>query len=126
MIKIVEKGESLTDIPNPVAKTGYTVEWDRIDFTNVTGNITVTAIETVKTYVITLNANEGSVSETTITFTYGQTYTLPTPIHNDKAFDCWTYNGEKVASEGEWKIDSDDVIIVLTAQWGLKEWTGSY
>ena len=42
----VKEGESFTGIPTPAAKTGYTVEWDTKDFTNITGNMTVTAIET--------------------------------------------------------------------------------
>ena len=121
----VKKGETLTDIPVPVAKTGYTVEWDTTDFTSVNGNMTVTAIETAKKYTITLNANGGEVSNATITVTYGEEYEILTPTHDDKSFICWMYNGKKIATTGVWNIDVDDVI-VFTAQWGDSEWSGIY
>jgi uncharacterized repeat protein (TIGR02543 family) len=121
----VKEGESFTDVPTPVAKTGYTVEWDTTDFTVVAGNMTVTAVETAKTYTITLNANGGKVSNTKITVIYGETYELPTPMHNDKAFVCWMYNGKKIAMTGIWSLDIDESI-VFVAQWGKSEWTDFY
>ena len=121
----VKKGETLTEIPVPVAKTGYTVEWDTTDFTSVNRNMTVTAIETAKKYTITLNANGGEVSNATITVTYGEEYEILTPTHDDKSFICWMYNGKKIATTGVWNIDVDDVI-VFTAQWGDSEWSGIY
>ena len=121
----VKEGESFTDIPTPVAKIGYMVEWDKTDFTVVARNMTITAIETAKTYTITLNANGGNVSNTTMTVTYGEVYEIPTPTHDDKAFDCWIYNGEKIAMTGVWNIDIDEAIIFV-AQWGHSAWTENF
>ena len=50
IVKTLKKGEALTDIPTPASKTGYTVAWEPIDFTNITADVTVNAIETAKTY----------------------------------------------------------------------------
>ena len=40
IVKTVSAGETLTDIPTPVqtGETGYTVVWDRTDFSNITEN----------------------------------------------------------------------------------------
>lgn len=122
----VKEGESLTEIPTPASKVGYNVAWDRTDFTNITENITVKAVETAKTYTITLNANGGSVEGITITVTYGQEYTLPTPTHQDKAFVCWMYNNEKIEAQGIWLIDAAEENLTIVALWGQNEWTNNY
>ena len=122
----VKEGESFTEIPTPAAKTGYTVEWDTKDFTNITGNMTVTAIQTAKTYTITLNANGGDLTQTTITLTYGQAYELPTPTHNNDVFVSWTYNGEKIASQGTWMMDVEISELTFVAEWVPSEWTNNY
>ncbi|MBQ5929565.1 MAG: hypothetical protein IIX02_02125 [Clostridia bacterium] len=59
--KEVEEGKALTDIPAPKDRTGYTVKWDKTaaDLANITGNVTVTAIETPNEYTITYEAGEG-------------------------------------------------------------------
>ncbi len=129
----VVKGESLTaeQYPAPQAKTGYTVAWDKLltELTDLTENVTVTAVETAKTYTITLNANGGTVSTTTVTLTYGEKYTLPTPTREREqnlvyTFTQWTYNGARVALNGTWNIDAENVELV--AQWEVDGWTGYY
>ena len=62
----------------------------------LSANATYYAIWTPKTYTLTFNANGGSVSQTTKTVTYGQTYTdLPTPTRNGYTFKGWyaEFNG---------------------------------
>ncbi len=125
----VQKGSTFTDIPATVNKVGYTVEWDETDLaalTNISGNVVVEAIETVKTYTITLNANGGTVSSKTITVTYGEAYTLETPTHDDYKFAYWTYDGEQVSMSGLWNIDVEGTAIELVAKWGKSTWTGNY
>ena len=51
----VEKDQALTDIPTPVEKTGYTLSWDRTDFSAITGDCIVYAVETANKYTITFN-----------------------------------------------------------------------
>ena len=122
----VKEGESFTEIPTPTAKIGYTVVWNKNEFTNVTENITVMAIETAKTYTIILNANGGNVSQTTFTVTYGQAYEFEKPIHNENAFISWKYNGEKVALSGVWDIDIESGEGELLAEWGDSIWSKNY
>lgn len=122
----VKQGEDFTEIPTPIAKTGYTVVWDKNEFANVSENITVTAIETAKTYKITLNVNGGSISQTSMTVTYGEEYELITPIHNDYAFDGWSYNGVEISIQGIWEIDMESNEITLDANWGKSCWTDNY
>ena len=43
VVKTLEKGDNLTDIPIPAEKTGYNVIWDRTDFTGIMEDIVVNA-----------------------------------------------------------------------------------
>ena len=126
IVKTLKKGETLTDIPTPASKTGYTVAWEPIDFTNITADVTVNAIETAKTYKLVFDANGGSLTQTTITVTYGQAYNLMTPAHDTKLFAGWMYNGTDVSLIGIWEIDADTAEVVLTAKWLNGGWTGNY
>ncbi len=124
----VKEGESFTNIPTPAAKPGYNIVWDKTEFTNVTDNITVNAVETAKTYTITLDAGDGEVEQTTITVTYGEAYTLPTPTIEDenKEFNGWVYNEtQKIPTTGTWRLDLDNNI-TLEAVWKEVGWTANY
>ena len=123
IVKFVETGASLTDIPEPQSKAGYTVSWDKTDFTNLYEHIIVTAVEIPKTYTVVLNPNGGSVSGTTITVTYGQAYELPFPIHPEYAFSAWVWVNQKISLNGTWNIDSEDGVVELLAQWGKNAWS---
>ena len=116
VVKTVEKGESLTDIPTPVERTGYTVVWDKTeeDLENITQNITVEAIETPNIYTITYDANGGEVDTQTQTVTYDQAYVLATPEREDYLFQGWTHNGNAVVSGEKWTIAGD---ATLVANW---------
>ena len=122
----VKEGESFTEIPTPAAKTGYTVAWDKTEFTNITEDVTVTVVETAKTYTIILNANGGNASQKKFTVTYGQAYEFVKPTHNEKSFVSWTYNGEKVSLSGVWNIDIEDGEGELVAEWGGSIWSKNY
>ena len=123
----VNEGGSLTeaDIPDPQQKKGYVIAWENVDLTNIQGNITVKAVETVKTYTIILNANGGTVSNTSIKISYGEAYTLPTPTNGDKTFQGWKYNGETISLNGTWDIDAKEDI-TLVASWRDDNWTNNY
>ena len=66
IVKTVKEGETLTDIPSPASKTGYTVAWDTLDFSNIFEDITVNAIETANEYTITYNLNGGTLETTSL------------------------------------------------------------
>ena len=125
IVKTVEKYTSLTDIPAPAEKKGYTIVWDKTDFRNITENIVVTAIETIKVYTITFEANIGTTMQTTMTITYGELYELPQATSEDGAFKGWSYNGVNVAMQGVWEMDLESGTLVLVAEWE-PDWTGSY
>lgn len=58
---------------------------------NITGNITLTAQWTPKTYTITLNGNGGSGNTSSVTATYNSS-TLSSSITNP-TLDCYTFDG---------------------------------
>ncbi len=111
VVKTVEEGESLTDIPTPVERTGYTVTWETVDLTNITKNITVEAIETPNTYTITYDAAGGEVATPTQTVTYDQEYVLATPEKEDYLFQGWTHNGNAVVSGEKWTIAENATLV---------------
>ena len=123
----VKAGESFTEIPKTVHKTGYMITWDETaiaKLTNVSENVEVVAKVEAKTYEIILNANGGTLAETKIIVTYGEAYELPSPTREGQLFFNWTYNNIKIDSQGTWSIDADD--IELIAVWGSNEWTNNY
>ena len=122
VVKTVEKGQSLTDIPTPQGKTGYTVTWSVTDFSNISGDMTVVAVEEPKTYQVTLkNGN----SETIVEVEYDDTYAFEEPTNEDYVFAGWKYGETTVLpTTGVWKIDADN--IVLVAKWGSKSHSGNY
>ena len=124
VIKTVERGSELLDVPTPAKKTGYTVTWDKTDFSNIQTDITVLAVEVPKSYTVTLNANGGTLSQTTFTIKYGQAYTLAKPTHDYDDFLGWTYNGQVIGISGVWNIDEDDNTILLIANWDV--YTGDF
>lgn len=117
VVKTVEKGATLTDIPAPKDKTGYTVTWNTTEFSNVSQNITVTAIETANEYTITYQPGNGTLDSLTQTVTYDAECTLKVPVNQDAAytFTCWTRaDNTSVAQTGTWKIAEN---VTLTAQY---------
>lgn len=78
VIKYVNEGETLTDIPMPVAVDGYTIVWEDKDFSNISSNIIVLAIQTANVYSISFDMNiEGIASVDDLQVTYAQEFTLP-------------------------------------------------
>ena len=117
IVKTVEKGATLTDIPAPKDKVGYSVTWNVAEFVDIYENITVTAVETANNYTITYQPGDGTLDAITQTVTYDAEYTLKIPVHQDAAytFTCWTRaDNTSVAQTGTWKIAED---ITLTAQY---------
>ncbi len=132
--KTVNKGDALTDVPPPAEKAGYSCAWDRTDFTNITENITVTAIETANVYTITFVAGEGgTVEPRTLQVTFNGAYSLPTPTKGGHIFLGWYDINEVRYTGGIWTKAGD---VTLTAQWQEetqneeptedKDWTDFY
>ena len=111
VVKTVVEGEEFV-APTPKAKKGYTVNWEAFDVESLTGDITVNAIATANDYIVTYDANGGSVDKTTDTVKYDSTPTLATATREGYSFDGWTYEGELIG--GKWTIDSN---VTLVAKW---------
>ena len=125
----VKEGEDFTEIPTPVAKTGYTIVWDKTDFTNVQESMTVTAQYTANTYTITYDVNGGSaLTETTQKVTYDEAYTVKdAPTKSGYTFKGWYIKGTDTKFEnGTWTTDGD---VAVEARWEKlpeEEWTKNY
>jgi uncharacterized repeat protein (TIGR02543 family) len=99
--KTVTYGQAYGTMPVPSTRTGYTFAgWytaktggKKVTASTVcyaSGNYTLYARWTPKTYTVTLNPNGGTCSTTSKKVTYGQTYgTLPTPTRSGYTFAGW-------------------------------------
>ena len=134
IVKEVESGEALTDIPTPVGKDGYDVAWNTTNFSKITGDLTVTAVLTPKTYVITYtynplldNAYEVTLEKTTQSVVYNTQFTLATATASNAEktliFQGWVdeETNEPVVA-GTYDFTRD---ITLVAQFGVAdvEWS---
>ena len=122
IVKTVEKGAALTDIPTPKAKEGYTVAWDVTDFSAITENMTVSAVETAERYNVTYELANGEAmeGETVQEMTFGANYTLKTPTKEGYTFVCWKdkATNKNVPTQGNWAIATD---VTLVAEWTANE-----
>ena len=84
--------------------------WDRLS------DMTLTARWSVTTYTLTLDANGGSVDNTSFSLSYGQELTLPTPTKTGYTFNGWfTADGTQITS-GAWSYTSD---VTAIASWSV-------
>lgn len=130
IVKVLDVGETLTDIPSVHEETGYNVVWDRTDFENVTENLVVTAIKTPKSYTITYEIDDktgwlidGDSWEQTVR--YGEEFVLMEPVHLEKKFLKWIIEGtQEEFVSGTWNCLEG---VTLVAVWEESEsWTGEY
>ena len=131
--KKVKEGKTLTEIPVPKGKTGYTVQWDRSDFSNITSNLNVYAIEIPYIYKIEYNLGD-KPSEVTISLTeqqiaFGEQYQLQTPSRPGYIFVKWVISGTDTEfKDGIYSLPYD---VQLTAIWEIDHdhdrwWTSFY
>lgn len=134
IVKQVEKGKALTDIPTPVEQDGYDIVWDKTNFSEITGDLTVTAVATPKTYVITYtynplleNAYEVTLEKTTQSVVYNTQFTLATASASNAEktliFKGWIDEETKEPVEAGTYVFTRD--ITLVAQFGVAdvEWS---
>ena len=134
IVKQVESGKALTDIPMPVEQDGYDIVWNTTNFSKITGDLTVTAVATPKTYVITYtynplldNAYEVTLEKTTQSVVYNTQFTLATAAASNAEktliFKGWVdeETNEPVVA-GTYVFTRD---ITLVAQFGVAdvEWS---
>ncbi len=113
VVKKVPAGGTLTDVPTPVGAKGYTVIWDVSDFSNITEDLTVTAVSAANEYVVTYDADGGEVSSAEGSFTYDAAYTLLTPTKAGYEFVGWTCDYEYIDQTGTWTVDSNATLVAV-------------
>lgn len=86
-----------------------------------TGNKTLNAKWTAKTFTVTFDANGGSTSTASKSVTYASTYgTLPTPTRTGHTFGGWY-----TAKSGGSKITSSSTVSITAAQTLYARWTAN-
>ena len=119
----ITHGETLTMLPTIPAKAGYEGVWmvdghllTQESIWEYTESKTATATYTPKTYFVALDANGGTMSDTQVKVTYGESYSIQAPVAADAfaSFAGWTYEGKALTSD-LWNIDAEN--IVLKAEW---------
>ena len=116
--KYVKAGETLTDVPTAKPRAGYTVVWEIADFSTVTGDRTVRAVETPNEYVVRYSLGEqtsASITASTQTVVYDTDVTLYTPTCAGYAFVRWELDGEEFKN-GKYTVAGD---ITLVAVWEI-------
>ena len=117
----IEEG-SLVAAPDTYKK-GHTLSGWSYDFTApITKNETISAIWLANEYVITYDANGGSVAREETGVVYDINYTLEVPTRTGYSFDGW-YLGNDLFENGIWKGDSD---ITVIAKWSLIDYEIEY
>ena len=129
MVFKVKNGEALTEIPAPKEVAGYFVVWEEKDFTEITENMTVSAIYMPKSYTVYYDMGilEGvaEISSRTQVAVYNEKITLLIPV--DKS-DTYIFTGyvvkdtDKAFGDGIYTYSAD---IILVAQW-KRVWSGDY
>ncbi len=111
----VEEGTSATPPADPT-RTGYTFTgWD-VDFSNVTGSLTITAQYTINSYTLTFDSAGGSAVDS-ITQNYGTAITPPAnPTKTGYTFTAWdpvipaNVPANNQTHTAQWSINSYDLI----------------
>lgn len=116
IVKTINKGATLEDIPTPVEVEGYDVSWSVTSFANVMEDIEVTVVKTGKNYTVTYSLGEGESidGELQETFKFGDSYTLKTPTKENYEFAGWINGEETFEISGTWNVAQN---VVLTATW---------
>ena len=83
IVKTVKYNDTLTDIPTPQEIEGYTVTWDKNDFSNIKENITVHSIKTPNKYKVTLHNNLEEAETIELTATYDEQLYIPSSFSLD-------------------------------------------
>lgn len=113
----IEKGGTIKnkDIIQPAKTTkyGYTVQWDRTDFSNLTEDTVVYAVEVPKVLVVWYDTDGGEPIDYS-EFTFDAPYTLPVPVKAGYNFNGWLLGGEPFDKTEVWKVGDN---ITLKATW---------
>jgi len=59
IVRVINRGDELIDIPTPIEVKGFNTSWSIIDFSNIKTDTTVYAIDELREYTITYNLDGG-------------------------------------------------------------------
>lgn len=124
----VNKGDGITEVPQPHEVEGHNVHWDVTDFSAITEDMTVTAIVTPNVYAIVYDLgeleSEATIASPTTAVTYGEAYTLEIPSCDGYVFVGWLIYGtqESFDSGDAWTLTGD---VRLIAVWEIDFTSGS-
>ena len=132
IVKEVEKGKALTDIPEPISIPGYNVTWSIADFSKIKSDLTVTIIKEAKTFKVhySLGILEGyekvSIVEYDKDVFYNTYFSLTTPSCEGYEFLGWVLDeSDNYFYGGTYTYLTD---ITVTAKWKLVDedlgWSG--
>ncbi len=97
----------------------YLIQYDHGGWDDVAGNSMYGFVCEFEPVTVTFNANGGSVSPTSKTVAYSNTYgDLPTPTHSGYSFDGWY-----TASSGGSKVTSSTTVTVISDHTLYAHWT---
>lgn len=111
VVRNVEKGSALTDIPEPAQVKGYIVKWEEKDFGAIESDMVVNAVLTANTYTVTFDyGDSGFVGPATLTVTYDAEFKLPVNKSTSVSLKgvSWKIDGtDEELVEGKYTIDKD-------------------
>ena len=128
VVRSVEYGATLADIPEPFQRPGYTVTWEEKDFTNITASFIVNAEEIPNVYTITYDLgvnNYATLDSFTEQVTYNEEFTLKTPQYSGSAPFLGWYLANADGKATDEKVENGNYLwaedITLIAKWD--EWS---
>ena len=136
----IDKGGLIDEVPTPKSRIGYTVTWDRTDFSNINEDTVVSAVETPNVYTVTFNLFGGTlvdqsgnaIANSTYEYTYDAQYSFPGVKRDGYNFNGWyawkmrvpdqeiSHIYSKIDEQGIWNIcnEKDGVrSIIIYATW---------
>lgn len=117
VVRKVEKGTALTDIPDPAPVKGYTVKWEEKSYDAVESDMVVNAVITANTYTITFDyGDSGFTGPLTLTVTYDSEFELPVNKSTSVSFKdvSWKIaDTDEELVEGKYTIDKDITVKIV-------------
>ena len=108
---------------NTPEKEGFDFDGWNFNFNSpISASVKVLAKWRPRTYTVTLNPSQGTVSVTTMTVSYGDEITLPEPEREGYVFADWYYGEQRVTS-GVWTIADN---VTLIARWASGSYTVTF
>ncbi len=120
VVKTVEKGATLTDIPTPKRVTGYELSWEDKDLTDIQGNIFVSVVKKPIKYTIEYVLNGGTNDTNNIdVYDVNTEFTFAKAVQLGYTFKGW-YSDENLTERVTEIIKGTTGNITLFAKWEVR------